>query len=182
MVPTWTARMAIVVSVIAGFALGLSAVGAQDAATPAPGESVPHPAHIHSGTCDELGDVVYPLEDVTGEALSGTPGASPEPAAEGLPGDVIARSRTAVDASLDDILAEPHAVNVHKSAEEIDVYVACANVEGEAEDGELFLDLEQVGESGITGQVILADVGEGQTEVTITLTDAAAEGFATPAD
>jgi len=25
----------------------------------------PHPAHIHSGTCDNLGDIVAPLSDVT---------------------------------------------------------------------------------------------------------------------
>jgi hypothetical protein len=24
-----------------------------------------HPAHIHSGTCETLGDVVYPLNDLT---------------------------------------------------------------------------------------------------------------------
>ena len=33
-----------------------------------------HPAHIHSGTCAELGDVVYPLTDVSADA--GTPVAS----------------------------------------------------------------------------------------------------------
>ncbi len=36
---------------------------------------VAHPAHIHSGTCAELGDVVYPLTDVSADA--GTPMASP---------------------------------------------------------------------------------------------------------
>jgi hypothetical protein len=26
---------------------------------------VPHPAHMHAGTCEELGDVGFPLNDVT---------------------------------------------------------------------------------------------------------------------
>ncbi len=54
-------------------ALGLMLVpgsaGAQDMAM------VAHPAHIHAGTCAELGDVVYPLTDVSADA--GTPEASP---------------------------------------------------------------------------------------------------------
>jgi hypothetical protein len=37
----------------------------------------PHPAHIHSGSCAQLGDVVYPLTDVGAEMaamdMSGTP-------------------------------------------------------------------------------------------------------------
>jgi hypothetical protein len=38
--------------------------------------TAPHPAHIHSGSCTELGDVVYPLTDVSGEAsTAGTPSA-----------------------------------------------------------------------------------------------------------
>ncbi len=178
MVRKWTARTVLAVALMMGVTAGSSAVSAQGA-TPEPAPA-PHPAHIHTGTCDELGNVVHPLEDVTGETLSGTPEATPESEDEGLPGDVLAKSRTTVDVSLEDLLAEPHAVNVHESAEAVDVYVACGNIEGEPEAGELILALEQLNDSGVTGQVILADIGEGQTEVTITLTDAAAEGFASP--
>lgn len=179
MMRTQARRVLLLFALMAGLVAG-TAAAAQDAATPAPGEAAPHPAHIHSGTCEELGDVVHGLEDVTGEALSGTPEATPQPANEGLPGDVLGRSRTVVDASLDDLLAEPHAVNVHKSADEIGVFVACANIEGDEGSDELILDLQELNDSGITGQVILSDLGDGTTEVTITLTDAAAEGFATP--
>jgi hypothetical protein len=65
-----------------------------------------HPAHIHAGTCDDLGDVVFPLEDV----VDGT-------------------SESTVEATLDVILADQHAINVHLSADEMDVYVACGNIE-----------------------------------------------------
>lgn len=67
-----------------------------------------HPVHIHAGTCDDLGDVVFPLEDVV----------------EGM-------SESTVEAGISDILAAEHAINVHLSADEMNVYVACGNIEGE---------------------------------------------------
>ena len=51
-----------------GLMLGSGRALAQDTT------AAPHPAHIHSGTCAELGDVVYPLTDVSAEAsAAGTP-------------------------------------------------------------------------------------------------------------
>jgi hypothetical protein len=64
-----------------------------------------HPVHIHAGTCDDLGDVVFPLNDIE----------------EGV-------SESTVDASIDDILAAEHAINVHLSADEMNVYVACGEI------------------------------------------------------
>jgi hypothetical protein len=50
--------------------LGTGGALAQNTAT------APHPAHIHSGSCAELGDVVYPLTDVSGEvSVAATPAA-----------------------------------------------------------------------------------------------------------
>lgn len=34
--------------------------------------AVAHPAHIHNGTCDQLGDVVYPLNDLVPPGAAGT--------------------------------------------------------------------------------------------------------------
>jgi hypothetical protein len=65
----------------------------------------PHPAHIHSGSCPTPGAVVYPLTSV-----------------------VNGRSETVVAASIADILRAPHAINVHKSPQEIPVYTSCGNV------------------------------------------------------
>lgn len=52
-----------------GLALGSNHALAQATTT------APHPAHIHAGTCTELGDVIYPLTDVSTEATvaPGTP-------------------------------------------------------------------------------------------------------------
>lgn len=69
----------------------------------------PHPAHIHAGSCPTPGAVVFPLTSVT----NGT-------------------SQTMVAASIADILSAPHAINVHKSPQEIPVYTACGNLTASA--------------------------------------------------
>ncbi|MCH7604423.1 CHRD domain-containing protein [Patescibacteria group bacterium] len=64
------------------------------------------PAHIHIGSCANLGGVEYPLNNV----LNGS-------------------SETIIDVSLGQLLSElPLAVNVHKSSEELAVYIACGDI------------------------------------------------------
>ena len=177
------------------------AVGAQDAAsTPGAMEmqgTHDHPAHIHSGTCDAIGDVVFPLENVASEGMMGTPMAGDDDSgmseAEGTPmagsddeemagddedmtgddsdmmGEVVAMSTTTVDASLDDILAAEHAINVHESAEAIDVYIACGEITGTADNGQLQIALEELNDSGYTGEAMLMDNGDGTTTVDVML-------------
>lgn len=69
-------------------------------------KDIAQPAHIHMGSCADLGDVLYPLTSpVNGE------------------------SETILDANLSDILNKlPLAINVHKSADEINVYYACGDI------------------------------------------------------
>jgi LPXTG-motif cell wall-anchored protein len=69
--------------------------------------SIARPNHIHTGTCDNLGGVEYPLTDVMDEAT------------------------TMVNVDLATLLQGEYAVNVHKSADEIGTYIACGNIEGE---------------------------------------------------
>ena len=69
--------------------------------------STPQPAHIHDGTCANLGSVVYPLDAV----VDGT-------------------SETMLDISLSDVSDQTlFAVNVHKSADEAGTYVACGDID-----------------------------------------------------
>ncbi len=64
------------------------------------------PAHIHLGSCTELGGVKYPLSNV----LAGV-------------------SETTLDIAFDQLSSDlPLAVNVHKSADEIGVFVACGDL------------------------------------------------------
>ncbi len=65
----------------------------------------PQPAHIHSGTCAELGDVVYPLTNVEGGS-----------------------SESEVAASIEDLQAGEFAINVHQSEADIGTYTACGEI------------------------------------------------------
>jgi hypothetical protein len=120
-----------------------------------------HPAHIHSGTCDQLGDVVIPLTDVaapTGEHVG------PE-SAHG-----VRTSLTVVDMPLQEIIDGGHAINVHESADAIDVYIACGDVGGAPDDqGNLFIGLVEQNDSGYSGTAWLHDNGDGTTTVTVFL-------------
>jgi len=160
----WFGLLAALGLLLFGGGLGL----AQDAT---PTSAAVHPAHIHSGTCDTLGDVVFPLNDVTAPDPVATPDAAGSASA--------AESTTTVEVALDDILAAEHAINVHLSADEIGTYIACGNVTGEPADGMLEIELAELNDSGYMGQAMLMDNGDGTTDVTIMLMESGAG--ATPA-
>lgn len=64
------------------------------------------PAHIHDGTCANLGGVVFPLKDVVGGS-----------------------STTMVKGtSIAALMKKPYAINVHESAANLGKYVACGNI------------------------------------------------------
>lgn len=68
--------------------------------------NVPQPAHIHMGSCPDVGDVLYPLTNV-----------------------VNGVSETTLDVTWADLAAkQPLGVNVHKSVPKVKVYVACGNL------------------------------------------------------
>jgi hypothetical protein len=69
----------------------------------APG--APQPAHVHSGTCDDIGDVFAPLESLT----DGT-------------------SESTVMLTLDELQQGGLIVHAHKSEAELDVSVACTAI------------------------------------------------------
>ena len=115
----------------------------------------PHPAHIHSGTCDNLGDIVAPLNDVTELTAGENFGAASA--------ILVKQSDTDVELPLGDILSGPHAINVHESAEAIQNYIACGDIGGRVIDGDLVIGLRELNESGHHGVAVLegADAGTG---------------------
>ncbi len=68
-----------------------------------------HPIHLHSGTCDTLGDVVVGLEPVGPDGSSVT--------------DVPVPLSTIQDPEIG-----PHSINIHLSNDQIEVYVACGDI------------------------------------------------------
>jgi len=158
--------------------IGLSVVAgasAQDA-TPAasPMAAAGHPGNIHSGTCDTLGDVVVPLPDVVfgaAEDAMASPAASPAMGMGSSSAVPAAAVSTTVDLALSDILAADHAINYHESMENIENYVACGAIGGTPDaQGNLFIGLEELNDSGLSGIAWLQESGD-QTVVTVFLSD-----------
>lgn len=136
-------------------------------------EEESHPAHIHSDTCGAgLGDVVYPLSNVSESAMvNGTPMAGATGGAtDAIP---VAVSGTTVPTTLADLLANPYAINIHESAENIGNYIACGNIGGTMiGTSDLAIGLGELNESGYSGVATLHDNGDGTTAVSVYLTEA----------
>ena len=129
-----------------------------------------HPVHIHSGTCAELGDVVFPLVDLAGPAGDATGPDSAVP---------VTLSENIVDIPLQEMIDGGHAINVHLSNEEIDSYIACGDVGGviTTDAGgrqEMMIGLAEQNDSGYSGTVWLGPSADGaQTEVSVILLEPA---------
>ena len=68
--------------------------------------TTPQPAHIHNGTCSDLGGVAYSLTSLVNGA-----------------------STTLVKGvTIDDLIKGTKAINVHESAADLGKYVACGNI------------------------------------------------------
>jgi len=152
--------------------------------------AIAHPAHIHNGTCDQLGDVVYPLNDLMAPGAAGTPAAESQNtmveatpasgmASTGSEGQVVAESTTMVSTTLDELLGAPYAINVHESAENIGNYIACGEItEGQAMSGtgtpatggrQIEITLRELNGSGFEGRATLAETSDGMVQVTVQL-------------
>lgn len=138
---------------------------AQDA-TPEAAEAVtPRPVHIHSGNCNELGEVVVPLTDLT--APTG------ERVGQRNRATVAETSFTTVPMTLDAIIGADHAINAHLSADEIDVYIACGEVGGIiGPDGTLVIGLREQSDSGFAGIAFLSPGADGaSTDISLFLAE-----------
>jgi LPXTG-motif cell wall-anchored protein len=89
----------------------------------------PQPAHIHGGTCAQLNPTPeFTLASVTNGS-----------------------STTTLQTTLQSLAATPHAVHMHKSADELSVYVACADINPSS--------LPRTGEADSTTGLIFGAVG-----------------------
>ncbi len=150
------------VAVAGMVALGGPAAWAQDATPQAAETEAPRPAHIHTGTCNEVGEVVAPLTDLTGATGGDRVGQS----RRAIPAE---SSFTSVPLTLDAILGADHLVNVHLSAEEIDTYIACGEIGGRlTPQGAVIIGLRELNNSGFTGIAYLAPGADGaSTDVSV---------------
>lgn len=157
-----------------------------------------HPAHIHVGNCETLDpNPLVPLANVVfmgTESMDTDSPASPDasmaspdasmaspdammatPVSGMASGSAMAieggHSTTSVPLPLADILAAEHAINIHLSPEQAEIYVACGAIGGMPdENGDLFIGLREQNDSGVSGIAWLHDNGDGaSTTVTLVL-------------
>jgi plastocyanin len=121
--------------------------------------SPPRPSHIHDGDCDEPGQIIQPLTSLTVPAgqVSGNSDA------------VVAEAAfTVIPQSLDELLGTDHALKVHLSKEQIQIYLACGDIGGTVDaNGALIVGMKELGNSGYTGIAYLAPAGGGGTSVSV---------------
>lgn len=174
----WAALAAVAFALaLVGPAMLVSA--ATGSPTAAANNAVAHPVHIHNGTCAKLGSIAWPLANLTAPAAAAaSPAASKTatPAKAGTPGatvkEVVAMSTTKVKVHLADLEKAPFAINAHESLAKITNYIACGDITGRIANGKLTVALKQTNKSGLEGDAVLTDNGDGTTTVVIQLSKA----------
>jgi plastocyanin len=139
-------------------------------------------AHIHAGTCEELGIVVYSFPDIRTYRLD-----EGEEAGVGAIELITGTTQT----PLNGLFGEPFSVHVHESAQNKQTYIACSDIGGRPgdpwseSDGLTLRAVEQNG-SGYSGFTTLRPTADGGTQVSMAIaassaaTEAAAEQPAPP--
>lgn len=169
---------------------GLTAAGAQEGA-PESGfdPTARFPAQIHSGTCDDPGDVVFELgEGGFGLPVPDDPAATPDVAAEQV-GPVEANPAVvlvaAVDASLDRLTDEGHVIDAHVAGEDPETSrFVCGIIGGFRVGDDLVFGMHEVNGSGYSGATWIQDLGDDTSRVTTFLVapPPGAEGIGDQAD
>jgi uncharacterized cupredoxin-like copper-binding protein len=146
------AILALLLAILSGAFLRNSGGQAQEALPP-------RPSHIHIGDCDELGEVIQPLTNLT------VPGGDVSGNADAV---VAEAAFTIIPQSLDELLAEDHALKVHLSREQIQVYLACGDIGGTVDaNGALIVGMKELDDSGYAGIAYLVPAGAGGTSVSV---------------
>ena len=153
-------------------AVGGGATRAQEGSG-TPTAAYAHPAHIHGGTCDALGEVIYPLNDLVPTDPSATPAAD---------GEIDSMSTTTIQLpdrpheDFDHFISGGYALNVHASAEDIGTYIACGDIGGQVVGNQIQIELRELNGSGFQGHATLTDNDDGTMTVTVVLTRTGAVG------
>jgi plastocyanin len=122
-------------------------------------------AHIHAGTCDELGIVVYSFPDLKTYRLD-----EGEEAGVGAIEMITGTTQT----PLSELFGEPFSVHVHESSQNKQTYIACSDIGSRPadpwseNDGLTLRAVEQRG-SGYSGFTTLRPTADGGTQVTMVI-------------
>jgi plastocyanin len=121
-------------------------------------------AHIHAGTCEELGIVVYSFPDIRTYQIEG--------GQDGLGAVELITGTT--QTALGGLFGEPFSIHIHESAQNKQRYLACSDIGGQPEapwsesDG-LTLQATEQQDSGFSGFTTLRPAPNGGTQVSVVL-------------
>ncbi|MDP9369046.1 MAG: hypothetical protein M3Q03_12330 [Chloroflexota bacterium] len=160
-------------------------------ATQAPQSASAHAilsAHLHDGVCSQLGNDVVELGELGFAApLLGTPVATPSDGFQSVGAEgafPTVRLVETVDASLDRLIEEPHALDVHIINEEegVDIVLACGNVGGVRTGDDLVFGLQAQPTEGTatTGIAWLHANADGTTTIRLFIAQGLAPGSVGP--
>lgn len=160
---------------------GGAAVIAQDAEA-----ELSQPAHIHAGTCAELDpNPVAPLDNLLPVGVDPDDEDGDDAELETLGvltnGPVTYSDSEEIEFSWDDMIGSSHAIAVHESEQNIQNYIACADIGGVVfdDDGDkMVVGLQPMNDSGFTGIAILEKDDDGQVDVEVYLAGAPTENDA----
>ena len=176
-----TAAVVAALVIVLGVLINAPAAGAQ--ATPGlqdpeaePEVRGAHPTHIHAGTCEDVGDLLFPLDDINPVGAQVATPASPMSELDATPiavdalggTPVVVNATVGAAAPLEDILAVPTVIDIHVS-EDNEERIACGEITGSPADGVVTVQIRELNESGYHGDAVLQDSDAGTTTVTITL-------------
>jgi hypothetical protein len=191
--------LAAFLAIASHLAVGQGVVAQEPGATPPADadamETMSRPIHIHAGSCESLGDVVYPLNDLQppeliGEPPSGistpvagmtdaTPVATPPAGSD----EGTVASSTTIEVSLEELVSGDFAINVHESADAMQNHLACGDIEGDTAGNQVNFRLTEIDDSGYSGHVTITESEEGTVIVSVMLAPLEAgvdTGVATP--
>ncbi|MGH9174201.1 MAG: hypothetical protein ACRD1H_07575, partial [Vicinamibacterales bacterium] len=121
-----------------------------------------------------MGEVIRPLTNLT------VPGGDVSGNADAV---VAEAAFTIVPESLDELLEEDHALKVHLSREQIQVYLACGDIGGTVDaNGALIVGMKELGDSGYAGIAYLAPAANGGTSVSVMIAQVIPGAGDAPAD
>lgn len=121
-------------------------------------------AHIHAGTCAELGIVIYSLPDIRTYRLE----------EDGSGVGAIELIQGTADVPLSGLFGEPFSVHIHESAQTKQIYIACSDIGGQpaspwTEADGLVLPAEEQNSSGFSGFTTLKPAPNGGTAISVSL-------------
>lgn len=168
-------------ALVPGLLMSGSAVAQEETPIATPGGPPQgYPVAIHEGTCDDLtAEAAFEIGDaITFGVGDDGEGREVETIGTGEALPLLLQASGTVDASLQDLGNQGHAVAVHASQDDYDTIVACGDIAGVNKEGKLAIALSPVDGSSVVGVAILE--GEDQVEATVYVFDIENAGGPTP--